>query len=469
MPVVTTSVAGAGNHALRFDVTGNGTYLLTLDGSLNGKCVFRMARSFSVCPDNQPLIKKWAFDQFFIGTCSFPARQSWSNKFGTATCPGLTPAQSADLDAERSARMGLQVVRFDALAGTAGKDDPDGKGWLDAPGTDSCVKALTSRGIKLDLQLWGPAPVLKQYEKATDPLWRYPRLEGPYRAYIREAASRYAKDSAFIEIGNEPDNLDFWHGTPQECIAQHKCAVEEIRKVAPKAVLANGGYCLMKPEWTPILASGFKGTTDLIAYHSHGDLPALKKSFAEISRLHSAAGYASPRYINTEMGWAAWRLDQEQNQATTALQKTLYCWAHGHRGALLYSSRDVGGPRMKTGDEVDWGYSDYFFCPRFAYGALSALINTLAGARFKSIAVETDNLHVYMFDSGGKTVVCAFTVKDEKAVILDTEAEGEKPLLYDAMGNVGPLRLTAGTAVLHVGQYPVIAVFPGGSKVTVRQ
>ena len=60
--------------------------------------------------------------------------------------------------------------------------------------------------------------------------------------------------------------------------------------------------------------------------------------------------------------------------AATALQKLLHCWAHGDRGALLFCSRGIGGPRLPQGD-ADWGYIDYFMCPRFMYGAVAAFID----------------------------------------------------------------------------------------------
>ncbi len=444
----------------QFNTAGRGTYMLTLDGFQADKCIYRLVRSFSVCPSNVERRKLWAEDEFFVGTCSFPARQNWSNKYGFGYPPGLTPEQSWKMDLDMTARSGLQVVRLDVIA----TDKETNNSWVDTATTDPIMKEYASRGLKLDLQLWGPNVILPKYGNPAD-AWRYPKQEQPFRSYISESAKRYGKYAWFIEIGNEPDNLDFWKGTPEEYIAQHKWAVEEIRKSAPKAVIANGGFCLVKPEWTPIMATGIRGTVDLVAYHSHGGLTDVKKTFASVVKVLKDTGYKSPKLINTEMGYAAWRLDQERSQATSAIQKTIYFWAHGNKGVLLYLSRGIGGPRIVP-EDPDWGFVDYFMCPRFAYGALSAFIDTYAGAHFARTLIEEDNLHAYLFKSKTKQLISLFTTGDPANITLT--GKWKSAAVIDPMGNRKTVTSTLSIKQI-AGNYPITIELVGGKDIRVNK
>jgi hypothetical protein len=442
-----------------FDVTGRGTYLLTLDLFAGDRCVSRLARSFSVCPSNLDRRESWAEDQFFVGTCAFPGRQHWRNGYGPAMPPGFSEQQSRDMDAELAARLGLQVVRPDLPVEWRSEDAA-----LDFARADASLGAWTSRGFKLDLQVGQPPDwaILPQYKDVTDPKWRYPRLETPSRRWVAECAARYAKDAALIELYNEPDNRDFWRGTPEECLAWVGWAEEEARRAAPGVPIANGGYCLIEPEWTGIFARALLGKTDLVAYHSHGGIPEIESTFAAMRAVHAAAGYEHPTFVNTEMGYAAWRLDVERSQAATAIQKLLFCWSHGHRGALLYCSRDIGGPRQRSGD-ADWGFIDYTMCPRFAYGALAAFIDTYAGAHFDAVLAEPQHLRAYLFRAEDALLASVFVPHDgTQPVVLTSDAIRAE--LVDPMGNRTPLP-SPERVEIDAGYYPLTVVFHGASKV----
>jgi hypothetical protein len=281
---------------------------------------------------------------------------------------------------------------------------------------------------------------------------------------VAEAVARYAKDAAWIELYNEPDNRDFWRGTPEEYLEWANAAIEEVHRAAPGVPIAAGGYCLLEPEWTGLFARALQGKLDLIGYHSHGDVTALEAAFRAMRATHAAAGYASPVFANTEMGYAAWRLDMERHQAATAMQKLLYCWAHGNRGALLYCSRDIGGPRQRPSD-ADWGFVDHLFCPRFAYGALSAFIDTYAGARFERTLTEAQPFSAYLFRRDDARLVAAFTAYDgERAITITSDAQRAE--IVDPMGNraeaASPKQIE-----LKAGFYPIAVVLYGATTASV--
>lgn len=101
---------------------------------------------------------------------------------------------------------------------------------------------------------------------------------------------------------------------------------------------------------------------------------------------------------------------------------------------MLYSSREVRWPRQYSYNGVsDYGFVDYFFCPRFVYGAVSAFINNYAGFRFERVLIESDNLHAYEFKCGEQRIVAFFAVKSPLEIRLASDAD--KAMLIDPMGN----------------------------------
>lgn len=432
--VAAQAIAPRGEQAVRFRIEGRGVYLVTLDGLQQGKPRFRIARSFAACPPNDEERQRWATAQFWLGIGAFPGRYHWLPGSQPACPQGLAEQQARDLEASIMARLGLQVARLDVSMVLPEKEtsQPD---WRRM---DAAVAAYTSRGFKLALQLMMPPDwaVDPRFAAVKENLWRYPRREEPYRRYARLLLARYGKHAAFVQVNNEPDQSEFWAGPPQEYVTQFGWAREEIRRLLPEAAIANGGYAFIDQQRTELFVEQLKGRTELQAYHSHGNLAELKRDFILMRRLHQEAGYVRPQFVNTECGYAAWRLDQERTQAMALVQKMLYGWAHGDEGMLLFASRMTRGPGRGGGPGSftrDFGLLDYQFCPRFAYGAVAAFVHTLAGARFERVLVEDDNLHAYLFGDGRRKCVTLFAVNRPMMLTLRTDAAAAE--IRDIMGN----------------------------------
>jgi hypothetical protein len=100
---------------------------------------------------------------------------------------------------------------------------------------------------------------------------------------------------------------------------------------------------------------------------------------------------------------------------------------------------------------LEYGFVDYFFCPRFVYGAVSAFIDKYAGFRFERTLAETDNLHAYVFRNGDRRMVAVFAAKEPATVRLRTDAS--KASLIDPMGN--EKQIEAGPVIsVTAGAYP---------------
>ena len=339
------------DERLAFQVVGRGCYTITLDLFKGTRCSARLVRSFAACPDNRERRAKWKDSGFFVGGCSYPGRQHWSNDFGPAHPAGLTEQASRELDADRSARLGLQVVRIDPAIEWRCEDAP-----MEFARADASTDAFTSRGFRLAIQV-DPAPawaVLPAYGDRKDPRWRYPHREGPTRRIVAEVARRYGKHAAFFEIWNEPDNPDFWRGTVQEYVDHVRWCSEEIRKAMPGATVVNGGYTLIEPDKTGAIVRRIRNFVDETAYHYHGTVDGLPAAFAAYRAILSAAEVEQPRFLNTEMGYAAWRLDVERNMAAAAIHKLLFSWrtateARSFTARVTWAAR-VFGRLIPTGD-----------------------------------------------------------------------------------------------------------------------
>lgn len=441
---------------------GRGTYLLTLDAMRGGICESRLARSFSVCPDNASRRPLWGKSGFWIGQCSFPGWQDAMLRGRRVHPVGLTADESRELDAELVARMGVTLARINLPVRRLDAEGMD----LDFGVADRCVDAYVGRGLRLDLQLFGPSgagagPVLDQYVgvQATAIL---PLKEAPFRHFVRETVGRYGKHCAFIQIGNEPGNPHQYQGTAEEFADQVRQAVDEIRRLDPGLPITNGGYCLINEDTRRVIRE-VRGQTDFVSYHWHGDPKGLATFWAEIDRMHGDAGYLGVKYANTEMGATMPTLASERTHAVWELQKLLHCWAHGHAGVLLYSSRELWWPRQYSYDGVsDYGFVDHFFCPRFAYGAASAFLDRYAGFRFERILRESETLCAYGFRSGTQRMIALFAPHGTTTVEIGSDAHSAQVL--DPMGNASPAD-TPNRLTVRVGEYPLSVLLNNATRV----
>lgn len=464
-PVAQTRFDGSFVSRIAFVVKGRGTYVVTLDGMSGDKCLHRLIRSFAVCPSNVEKRKLWKESGFWVGQCSFPGWMGARLDDGRFSAPeGLTVDESRDLDAELVARMGVQVARINLAV-----ERRDANGYkLDFDLTDKGVKAFTSKGLELDLQLFmpygaGAGPIKDQY--ADVPVAQatlYPIREIPYRHYVNEIAKRYGKYAIFFQVGNEPGNAQQYMGTANDFIETVTQSVDEIRKTCPQSPITNGGYCVMNDTMKEI-AKGIKGKTDFVSYHWHGDFTGLKSWFAGMQQIHNEAGYASPKFANTEMGYYMTKVGGERINAVYEIQKLIYCWAHEHIGVLLYSSREIFWPRQylpKNG--ADYGFVDYFFCPRFVYGATSAFLDRYAGYKFERVIKESDNVHAYEFRRGKNRMVAFFAINGSVPVRFQTDARSVS--LIDPMGNQTRIK-GSNEVTVDAGEYPKTLVFNGAEKI----
>lgn len=429
------------------DVAGYGSFLVTLDGFSDGACEKRLIRNIGVTPDLNAARDTWKTDDFFLGVCAFPGRYHWTPG-GEPTLPaGLSESEARDLEAGMLARLGFQVVRVDESLEMGRREKEGGDEYLfNFERMDAAVDAYTSRGFELGLQLMNAADwaVEEKYAEISSHRWRYPHQERPQRAYIQALLDRYGADARFVQIFNEPDQEEFWSGAPEEFVRQFQFSHDQIQRALPGIPVANGGYAFVDASKTQFFIDHLNGLVDLPAYHAHGELSGMIENFDLMRAQHRGAGIASGKWVNTETGFDAWRLDQERRQAQAVVQKVLYCWANDHAGVMLFCGRMTRGPGR---DGRDLGLVDYQFCPRFAYGAVAGLVSVLEGASYESTLIQGNEDYLYVFRKGEDLILAGFSTNDKGSVAIQSDAEGI--VFTDAMGNSRP-----GSETLDLNGYP---------------
>ncbi|NOY80948.1 MAG: hypothetical protein GXP31_08065 [Kiritimatiellaeota bacterium] len=456
-PVYSCSWSVPCTATLDFRVSGNGTYLLTLDRMGGDRATARLVRSFSVCPDNADKRADWWNNrQFFLGTCAFPERMHWRNAFGPRYPGDMTPRQAAELEAMLSGRLGLQVVRL-----------------LATPNSERAVDLYEKHGLRLFAKVAQAAklgsPLLPQYEHVTEGRWRYPMPESICRAHFAAVARRFGSKAVFFEIGNESDNKDFWRGSVDEFIAVARWAAEEFSRHAPGVPVCAAGWTFIEPDRTRRFVRAFRNLFPWTSIHAHGDFRQCVRQLDRFEELLREVGARNKPKIDTEMGFCHWRLDMDAVSAGHAARKILFHWARGYRGVVAYRLRDQGGPRLAGEARGMWGLLDHDFCPRFQFGVLAALIRHFAGYRFEKTLAAGPDYYAYVFVRESRRLVTVFHADIDwtrrNLGVLRTNAGRARRI--DPMGNESNVVQPA-TIALEAGVYPAIVQLEDGDVIEWR-
>ena len=75
-----------------------------------------------------------------------------------------------------------------------------------------------------------------------DDTWREPpRNLERFGSFMHALASRYRGKVKSWELWNEPDNRDYWHGTPKQFARMFQSGARAVRRADPEAVVVLGG------------------------------------------------------------------------------------------------------------------------------------------------------------------------------------------------------------------------------------
>ena len=171
-------------------------------------------------------------------------------------------------------------------------------------------------------------------------------------------ASRYRGRIDAYEIGNEPNLLTFWSGTPDQYAQLVSTAAATIRATDPSAkILVNGGLVRSKfdvatlAKWlSPMSASGLARTVDAVSLHVYPTVATLgsptRDLLTSMKSALAANGWGSvPAWITEVNVRDGARLSAaDQASAVKALGQQLV--SAGFDRAYWYAWTDLGTDQM---------------------------------------------------------------------------------------------------------------------------
>ena len=168
--------------------------------------------------------------------------------------------------------------------------------------------------------------------------WKQPpRTPELYADFMFRIASRYKGRIHSWEIWNEPDNKDYWLGTPDEYATLVIAATKRIREADPSAVLVLGGMAKGPSDFFRALIGQhhLDRYVDVIAMHAYPESwlngPAeliFDQWVPEIHRIIAEDGSGDDLWLN-EMGYPSYRY--RSNQASIYGTSVFYRYEHTRR------------------------------------------------------------------------------------------------------------------------------------------
>ncbi|MFN8171154.1 MAG: cellulase family glycosylhydrolase [Candidatus Nanopelagicales bacterium] len=230
---------------------------------------------------------------------------------------------------------------------------------------DALVAKARANGVTdITLVLAGTPQWAASSFQSTDASWMGPGSASmpadvaAWQEYVATVVGRYAGQITSYEIGNEPNLLTFWSGTPDQYAQLVSTAAATIRATDPSAkILVNGGLVRSKfdvatlAKWlSPMSASGLARTVDAVSLHVYPTVATLgsptRDLLTSMKSALAANGWGSvPAWITEVNVRDGARLSAaDQASAVKALGQQLV--SAGFDRAYWYAWTDLGTDQM---------------------------------------------------------------------------------------------------------------------------
>ena len=224
----------------------------------------------------------------------------------------------------------------------------------------------------------------------------YPRPdfdEGPWRRYVRAVVERYAADIPAFEVWNEQNLWGKWEKDPAKYAPVLKAAAEEIRAVAPGALVVIGGFGGAPLDYIEALYRlGCGPSFDAMNFHAYWTqppecgLPGLIENLRALMARHgdgdkpiwmTETGAATAfRYADTDMGIDPFKTQShsvdEATQASHLSRIPLIAFESGLEVVMPYEMREPYPARFDR--EGHFGLCRDNFVPKPAWSAYAQFI-----------------------------------------------------------------------------------------------
>ena len=367
-------------------------------------------------------------------------------------------------------------------------------GSCDWSRSDRIIKAIRSRGLAIDANVWGNPdwaayadlsnvckeiehPLVKGREGWARQVCIPTDLKRCEDFYTR-LAERYGEDIAYYEIGNEWDLYNFYPGTTEDGIEILKTCYRGIKRGNPKCIITACGWALPDAGGRDHrLAARFvnygiqdrvsteaKGFYDVHAVHMHGGFESyrervLDKFLPNRRRLGvTVPWFANETAVSSVNG-------NEVEAAKDVWKKILFAWSHGSRDYIWYNLRATGWE--KADSEQGYGIITPDFKPRPAYAAFSA-VTMFHGLDFDAILrSDKDGMEVYRFKDGSsrahEIVLSGWHNARTYEGRCQVATDAEKAIAMDMMGNKTSLKVADGGILWPISNFPSALILKGAT------
>jgi Glycosyl hydrolases family 39 len=175
--------------------------------------------------------------------------------------------------------------------------------------------------------------------------WKQPPRDPKlYADFMFQIATRYRGRIRSWEIWNEPDNKDYWTGTPDEYAELTMLAAKRIREADPQAVLVLGGVAYGPNKFLQTLITGYHldRYVDVIAMHAYPEswlnIPMetiFEQWVPEIAQLIAGDGSGDDLWLN-EMGYPDYRYRPNQASLYGGMVNYRYEHTRGYQAMMLF-------------------------------------------------------------------------------------------------------------------------------------
>jgi hypothetical protein len=225
---------------------------------------------------------------------------------------------------------------------------------------DELIQKANDNGVSdILLVLAGTPQWAASQIKATDAPWMGPGSASPpgnladWGSYVSTVATRYAGRISGYEIGNEPNLVTYWSGTPEQWAQYVAVAADAIAAADPLAtVMVSGGLVRSHADvgrlttWlSPVAGLAARGQIDGVAVHYYPSAMSLETSgvlLNEVVTALKACGWGQvPRWI-TEINVREGSNLPSQLQAQAVTDLTAAAQAAGFQRLYWYAWTDLG-------------------------------------------------------------------------------------------------------------------------------
>lgn len=466
----------------------HGVWLVTFDAYADAKgdsLKSRLVKSFGTPVDATSARALWREkNDYLLGSCFFPARYYyWKNEYSWnyPTLPKLSPPDGIERLVRLGARAGFTILRID--------DHPDKA----SKSHDDVFHEILTCLERHDIQaFWGTGLKPKSFVGDTLELSSDFAEEDEKVSYLCE---NYIKPGnsivSVVQIGNEPAHHEFWSGTREQYQWMYSYVEKKLHAANPKLLVLHGATCpagadlggekLKDPaayeikkktqeEWYLGFyrdmtrdAAAFGNTW---AYHNHGALTSGTIGWRNWEQETLSKFGFTGNFLQTEGGACSWRPDFEMTTCNEVMQKIINAWANGEKGWMQYTLASETKP-SRYGRMVSWDILHaYDFEPRFQYGTIAAMADTMAGCTFERRLYYKTNepgpaLAALFRHPKGK-LIAWFSVDGKGSINVSSDARTGS--LIDPMGNAldvaQPRKVT-----LSLQKYPQYLLLEGATWV----